>query len=256
MKGNIIIRKLPLYVSIIISVLMCSTVFANLMGSPGAGWQSWTTANLNENNYPYWDGASWDGSNKNVGNYLTNTGGFSGSTDGPGAIDYWGFSDGSADPNFYFSPSYPALTAVIKFEIAGFKDYNKFGWYEVDSGYLHELYDGSAGTGDSVSFSPGEKYGYYLTSKEGNTFYTESYRNLIDTGYQHFAVFLDPSDFSFWIGVEDLVSAGCWAKTDRDYNDFGVKVNPVPEPATMLLLGSGLVLLAGIGRRNILKKKK
>lgn len=261
--------------AIIVSAGLCGVAHAQLTitGSAGAGFQAFPGSlnNYSVVNRPYWDQASKDGGNRNIGNYLNGTYTAplpSGSASSPMISPRWWGLPSTTDDNatmdngirFNFTGT-AGVGASLRLEVAGFRNTNEIGWYNtldaVGSETLNAIFPGPISPVSAAVFTPAASFGLYLKSSGGRVFFTDSARNrggqAIDKATQHFAIFgasLTPGAELYYVGAEDLFRSEIGVERIGDYNDvvFTLGVAAIPSPAAMSVLALGGVL-AGRRRR-------
>lgn len=238
-------------------------------GPCGANWQPFVTPiqhaqGPGPTGTAYFDGWSYDGPNENVAYFIEGQGAFQGNPYSPDAqLPFWGNTDGSAVPSFYFQSGGVSQTATLLVAGASWSPENSLGWYDPDSdawGWIFQANGTSPTLGESVTFTPTPDFGLFfvpdsLTFNPGMSYFTNSTINGIaeaDITYaqqnnitlgpetaQHFAVF-DNLNGGFDIGIADRsLQIG-----NNDYKNMIVELGPTaaPEPSFLPLMAGILVL--------------
>ncbi len=98
-----------------------------------------------------------------------------------------------------------------------------------------------AGTSYRFDMTAGAYFGFYLDSNNSGNHLTTLIAANDDT-LDHALFFR--TNRGYTIAFEDIPGGG-----DMDYEDLIVNVNTVPEPASILMIGIGLIGIAGIARK-------
>lgn len=178
-----------------------------------------------------------------------------------------------------------AASATVLLEIAGFANQNTFGLYDPTTpSNLFEVFAGPMGPGTTASLTftsvsggtqvsvtiegsiepprvttfSSEAFGFYITTPEGNTFFSQSQLNSdgADHSYAYRGegqVFTGGPLAGTTFGARDAILAyEDLVHSDDDFQDFVVLVRgvePIPLPAAAWLLISGFAGLGAMRRR-------
>lgn len=158
--------------------------------------------------------------------------------------------------------SYNGYYSKLVKEVAGYAPNNRFGWYE--KGHANdvingtgsswaEIFSGSDESGATANFFNSNEIGFWLNpnGEQGHYFFTDTSSNSGDL--QAVTFYLgEYSGFGneYLVCFEDLAYSG---DTDNDYQDMIVLLKPVPEPASMLLFGFGVLGFGFVRKRKKFK---